>query len=83
MRIYFRKTLEYNPQRVGLSKYESYEAITRQKRSPDIVVSESSEYFNLRTYCSSLKRCRHTAELMSFGKITALNELREIKFLMW
>lgn len=80
MRIYFRKTFEYNPIHSGLSKYESYEAITRQTRSPDIVDLKSSEHFSLRTYCSSLKRCQHTAEILSSGKITALNELREIKF---
>lgn len=80
MKIYFRKTLKYNPIRGDLSKYESYEAVTRQVRSPDILDSDSPEHFNLITYCSSLKRCRHTAKIMSSGKIIPLSDLKEIKF---
>ena len=82
MKIYFRKTFEYDPQINGLSKYESYDRVVRQTYSPEIVTPQSHENFDLPTLCSNLKRCIQTAEIISSGRITILNELREIKFSM-
>ena len=83
MKIYFRKTFKYDPCHSGLSKYESYEAVTRQLYSPGIVDLDFKEHFHLPTYCSSLKRCRQTAKILSTGKITVLSDLREIKFSLY
>lgn len=80
MKIYFRKTFKYDPYHSGLDKYESYEAVTRQLYSPDIVNFDSKEHFDLHTYCSSLKRCVETARIISSKKVIKLDELREIKF---
>ncbi len=80
MKIYFRKTFKYDPCHSGLSKYDSYEFVTRQTYSPGIIEFDTKEKFELRTFCSSLKRCVQTADLISSGKITELDELKEIKF---
>lgn len=80
MKIYFRKTFKYDPCHSGLPKYESYEAVTRQIYSPEIIPPMTHESFNLPTFCSSLTRCVQTAKIISSGKITELDELREIKF---
>ena len=80
MKIYFRKTFKYNPCHSGLSKYESYEAVTRQQYSPGITNFDSGERFDLRTFCSSLTRGQQTAERISTVQIVKLDQLREIEF---
>ncbi|MEK7497973.1 MAG: histidine phosphatase family protein, partial [Patescibacteria group bacterium] len=80
MKIYIRKTFKYNPCHSGLPKYESYEAVTRQTYSPEIIMPEKHEKFDLPTFCSSLIRCVQTAKATSCGKTVELDDLREIKF---
>lgn len=80
MKIYFRKTFKYDPCHSGLDRYESYETVTRQLYSPGIIDFNSKEHFYLPTYCSRLKRCVETSEIISSGKRVETVELNEVKF---
>lgn len=84
-RIYFRKIAPYDPRLPGMSEYQSYDLVTRQVYSPEIIVSKFLRPEPLdvaRILCSDAKRGIETAELFKTEKtdLIPLKELREINF---
>lgn len=81
--VIVRKVAKYDPVVVGMSKYESYDLITRRKCSVGIVGGQMiKEKFKFDLIVSSdLKRAKETAKLYSKqGGSSLLQELREVKF---
>jgi|SRR3989344_8656224 len=79
-KITVRKIAKYILDFPGMSRYESYDLIARQKYSPQIDGGRKSDKVYDRIFASDLRRGKETARLYRSSGIEFLPELREVKF---